>query len=70
MRLIPGPISQSVKSETADQGILGSILAQSHSFVEIDLKINSMVILLLPLIQIALLSVTSESMSMKYWVTA
>ena len=36
-------------------GIVSSILAQSHTFVEIDHEIISMVILLLPLIQEGLL---------------
>ena len=39
-------------------------------FVEIDHEIISMVILILPLIQEGLLSVTSERMCTKYWLTA
>ena len=46
-----------------------SILAQSHTFVEIDYEIISAAILLLPLIQGGLLSVTNESMCTKYWLT-
>ena len=50
------------------------ILAQSHTFVEIDNEIFSMIILLLPLIQEGLVSVTKvcahESMFTKYWLTA
>ena len=42
----------------------------SHTFVDIDHEIISMVILLLPLIQEGLLSVTHESMCTKYWLTA
>ena len=42
---------------------------QSHTFVEIDYEIISTVILLLPLIQEGLFSVTSESMCKKYWLT-
>ena len=56
---------------TADLGVVSSILALSHTFMEIDHEIISTVILLLELIQERLLSVTSESMCcMKYWLTA
>ena len=44
--------------------------ARSHTFVEIDQEIISTAILPLPLIQEGLLSVTSESMCTKYWLTA
>ena len=64
-----GPVAQSVASPTADIGAVSSIPARSHTFVEIDHEIISMVILLL-LIQERLLSVTSKSMCMKYWLTA
>ena len=47
-----------------------SILSCYHSFVEVDNEIFSMVSLLLPLIQEGLVSVTSESMCTKYWLTA
>ena len=40
-----------------------------HTFMETDREIYSMVILPLPLIQEGLLSVTSESMCTKYWLT-
>ena len=48
----PGPIAQSVMclatdaGLTADPGIASSIQARSHTFVEIDYEIISMVILL------------------------
>ena len=51
---------------TADPGVASSILARSHTFVEIDCEIISMVILL-PSAES--LSVTSESMCTKYWLT-
>ena len=54
-------------SLTADQGVASSIPAQSHNFVEIDHEIISTVILL-PSAES--LSVTSESMCTKYWLTA
>ena len=41
-----------------------------HTLEEIDPEILSMVILLLPLIQEVLVSVTSKSMRTKYWLTA
>ena len=44
--------------------------ARSHTFVEIGREIISTVILLLPLIEEGLLSVTSERMCTKYWLTA
>ena len=43
------------------------IPARSHTFVEIDREIFSMVVLL---IQEGLVSVTSESMCMKHWLSA
>ena len=55
---------------SADPRVASSILARSNTFVEIDHEIISMVILLLPLIQEGLLSVTSEIMCTKYWLTA
>ena len=54
---------------TADSEVAGLIPAQSHTLVEIDDEIISMVILLLLLIQEGLLSVTSESICIKYWLT-
>ena len=56
--------------KTADPGVGSLIPAQSHTFVEIDHKLFSMFILLFPLIQEGLLSVTSESMYTEYWLTA
>ena len=51
---------------TADPGVVISIRAQSHTFVEIDHEIISTAILL---IQEGLLSITSESVRTKYWLT-
>ena len=50
--LLPGGVAQSVMclapdaSLTADSGVASSILARSHTFVEIDYEIISTVILL------------------------
>ena len=66
--LMPGPIGLLIVSLAADPGVASSIPAQSQTFIEIDHEI--MVILLLPLIQEGLLSVTSKSMCTKYWLTA
>ena len=52
---------------TTDPGVENSILAQYHTFMEIDHEITA---ILLPLIQERFLSVTSKSMCMKYWLTA
>ena len=62
----------SAASPTADPGFASSIPAKSLTFVKIDHdhEIISMIILLLPLMQEGLLSVTSESMCTKYWLTA
>ena len=65
-----GPLAQSVASLTADPGVASLIPARSHTFVEIDHEIISTVILLLSLIQEGLLSVTSERMCRKNWLTA
>ena len=62
-------VAQLVTSPTADPLVV-SPLVRSHTFVEIDHKIICTVILLLPLIQEGLLSVTGESMFKKYWLTA
>ena len=67
---ILGPVAQLVESPTIDPGIANSIPAWSHTFVEIDHEIIFTVILLFPLIQEGLVSVTSESMCTKYWLTA
>ena len=54
--LLPGRVAQSLTCLatdaclTADPGVASSILARSHTFVEIDHEIISTVILLLPLI--------------------
>ena len=66
---LPDPIAQSVVSKTADPGVASSIAAGSHTLMEIDHEIISTLILL-PLIQEGLLSVTSKGMGMKYWLTA
>ena len=63
-------LAQSVAHLTANPGVSSSILAWSHTFVDTDHEIISTVILLLALIQEGMLSVTSESMCMKYWLTA
>ena len=64
------PLAQSVEYLTADPGVPSSIPALSNSFLVIDHEMISTVILLLLLIQEGLFSVTSESMCMKYWLTA
>ena len=61
-------VVQLVTSLTADPSVV-SPMVRSHKFVEIDHKIIFTVILLLPLIQEGLLSVTGESMCKKYWLT-
>ena len=63
---IPCLVGQSVASLTADPGVASSLLARSHTFVEIDHEIISTIILLLLLVQEGLLSVTGESMCTKY----
>ena len=67
----PGPIAQSVVRLTADPGVGSLILAWSHTSVEIDHEIMSTVIIVLeaPSAE-GLLLVTSQSMCMKYWLTA
>ena len=64
---LPGPVVQSVVSLIADPGVMSLIPAWSYTFMEIDRGILSTVVLLLPLIQEGLLSVTSKSMCTKYW---
>ena len=66
----PNPVVQLVASQIADPGVMSSILALPHTFVEIDHEIFSTVILFLPLIQEGLLSVTSKSMCTEYWLTS
>ena len=68
IHITPGLLAQSVMHLTADPGVAGLIPARSHIFMKIDHEIISKVILL-PLIQEGLLSVTSESMCTKYWLT-
>ena len=73
-----GRVAQSVTclatdaSLTADPGVASSIPARSHTFVEIDHEIISTVILLpsAESFKKGCLSVTSESMYTKYWLTA
>ena len=67
---LPGHIALSVTSLTADPGVATSIPTRSPTLVEIVHEIISTAILLLPLIQEGLLSITSESMCTKYWLTA
>ena len=59
------PVTQSVGSP----GVVSSIPDRSQTFVEIDHEILSMAILLLPLIQEGLVSVASECMCTKYWLS-
>ena len=66
MDSLPGLLAQFVTRLTADPGVPSSVPARFHTFVEIDHEM----IFLLPLIQKGLLSVTSESMCTKYWLTA
>ena len=55
---------------SADPEVASWKPARSHTFAEIDHEIISTAILLLPLIQEGLLSVTRESMCTKHWLTA
>ena len=59
--------SLSHASLTADPEVPSSIPARSHTFVEIDHEISP---LFRWIIQEGLLSSTSESMCIKYWLTA
>ena len=65
----PGHLAQSVASLIVDPGVMSLILAPSPTFMENDSDIFSKVILISP-IQEGLVSVTSESMCMKNWLTA
>ena len=65
-----GPVGQLVACPIADPGVVSSIPAWFHTFVEIDHELLFMFILLLPLIQKGIESVTSESMHTKQWLTA
>ena len=65
----PGPVGQSVASPFVDPGVVNSIPAWPHTFVEIDDEIFSTVSPLLPLFQ-GLLLVTSENVCTEFWLTA
>ena len=54
-----GPVGQSVTNLLADSGVVSLIPGWPHIFVEVDHQIFSTVVLLIPLIQEGLLSVTS-----------
>ena len=56
----PGLVAQSVVSPIADPGVMCSISAWLHTFMEVDREIFSAVIFLRLLIQEWLLSVTSK----------
>ena len=62
-----GPLAQSVANLIADPVVVSLIPARPHTFIEIDCKIFSTVILLVPLIQEGLFSVTSKGMWTEYW---
>ena len=62
LSVVPRPVAHSVASMTKYPGILSLILAQFHTFVDVD-HISSTLILLLSLIQEGLLSVTGEWLS-------
>ena len=64
-----GLVAQLVVSLIADPRVASLTPVRSHALVEIDCEIFSMVILLLPLIQDGLMSVTRESMCVKYSLT-
>ena len=75
---MPGCVAQSVTCLatdaclTADPGVACSIPVRSHTFVEIDHEMISMVILLpsADSFMKGMLSVISESMCTNYWLTA
>ena len=67
---ILGPIEQSVASLIANPGAASSIPARFHGFVEINHEIFSMITLLLHYFKKGCLSVISESLCMKFWLTA
>ena len=62
----PSSVVQWVFSPIADTGVMVSIPARSHTFMEIDHEIFSTVILPLR-IQEGFVSVTSKSTCTKYW---
>ena len=61
---LPGPVAQTIASPAADPGVMGSVLAWSHTFLKTDLRPFSF-----SLIQEGLLSVISESICTKYCLT-
>ena len=73
---LPGSIAQSVACLaadtclTVDPGVASSILAWFHTFMKIEHEIISMVILFPLADSRRVLSVTSEIMCTKYWLTA
>ena len=75
---VPGHVAHSVMCLTtdacltADPGVVSLIPARSHTLVEIDHEIISTVIFLpsAESFKKGCLSVTSESMCKKYWLTA
>ena len=73
---IPGRVAQSVTCLasdaclTADPGVASLIPARYHTFVEIDHKIISTVILLLPLIYSRRAVVSYKRKCTNYWLTA
>ena len=69
MKYLLGPVVQSEVRMNADPGVALSIQVQLQTFIETDHDIFPKVILPLPLIKESLLSVTSESISMAYWLT-
>ena len=66
----PGGVAQSVTCLTADPGAVGLIPAWSYTFAEIDHERISIAILLPSADSRSVVSVTSESMCTKYWLTA
>ena len=67
---LPAPVAHLVASLIADPGVLSSIPVRPHTFMKIDREIFSEVILLLPLIQEGLMSVSSKTIGTKYWLRA
>ena len=65
MKFCHGPSSTIGSEPNAGPGVMSLIPARSHTFLGIDHERFSTVILLLPLIQEGLVSVTIESMCRK-----
>ena len=59
VNMMPGPVAQSIATSTTDPGATSKIPAWFYTLMEIDHEIISIFILLLPLIQERLMSVTS-----------